>query len=456
MKSVWTATEFLETEWEKPVFGLIGSKVESSLSKFLHEKLFRAAGREERYLLLKLRGEEIGPVLRSGNLLGCNVTVPFKREVMPFLDELDPLAQRIGSVNTVVRRGGRLIGYNTDCDGVLSTLRRLNVSPEGSRVLLLGTGGAARTVAFCLSEGGAAVSVASRELARAEEFCRSFPGAEGKMQPICYDEIAGDYDLVVNATPVGMFPGEGETPLDLSRIRTGAAFDLVYNPLMTAFLRSAGPGVRIANGLCMLVEQAIRAEEHFFGAPLDRAGLGRVEAELAADLLFKRLSDRYGVRSIALCGFMGCGKSTVGTILADRAGVPLIDTDLEIERAAGKTVAEIFREEGETGFRARERETIARLPKDRPCVISLGGGSVFSEQNVRNLRERARIVFLDVPLAEIRRRVADPATRPLFSRNETELQTLYETRKGGYAACADLTVSEGSSQEAAERICLWI
>ena len=451
MSEVWTAEAFLKTEFsDGPLFALLGSKVESSVSDFLHRNLFRIAGRKARYLLLKLAPEELGPVIRSGKLNGFNVTVPYKREVMPFLDEIDPGAAAIGSVNTVVRRGGRLIGYNTDLDGVEETFRYLGFRPSGKSVLVLGTGGAALTVAYFLAREGADVAVASRTREHAEAFSARFAAAGYRVRPLRTEEVRDEYAAVVNATPVGMFPAEEANPLDLTDFHTEAVFDLVYNPQTTQFLRRANG--RCENGLRMLVRQGVRAQEHFFGKKFDADPLPEVLLKLSASLCMKRLSDRAGKPAIALCGFMGSGKSSVARILADRAGVPLVETDALVERQAGKSIAAIFRDEGETAFRDLETGVIRELVKE-PCVISLGGGSVLRPENVARVREIAHLVFLDVPLGVIRERVRDASSRPLFSGDPAALAELYEKRREICRACADRTVSGTDSAEIADTIC---
>ena len=444
MNHVLTADEFLQRQTEGEVYGLFGSKVEGSISDLLHEKLFALGRRKAKYVLLKLEPQDLERVARSEKLAGFNVTIPYKQDIVPLLDRVAEDAAAVGAVNTVVCREGRLIGYNTDLYGIERTLARMQFDPRGKTALVLGTGGAALTAVYFLAAHGAQVTVASRTEEHLAAFAAKCAKSGATVSTRLYERLRDEYQLIVNCTPVGMYPSEDAQPLDIRQFRPEAVFDLVYNPLRTRLLKNTG--ARWENGLYMLVMQAVRAQELFFEATFSERDLERLYRELQALLFFKRLEDKYDREAVALCGFMGCGKSSVARMMARLAGVPVYDTDALVEARAGKSVADIFRDDGEAAFRDLESEVLQSLPAGR-CVFSLGGGSVLREENVRAVKARARLVFLDVPLDVIRARVRNPASRPLFAGDGEALANLYDFRKNVYKSCADAVVYGETSEK---------
>ena len=335
-------------------YGLIGARLGHSHSPRIHAAL---AGYN--YQLRELKEEELAGFLTERAFRGINVTIPYKKAVMPFCAELGEGARRIGCVNTIVKRSdGSLYGDNTDYYGFCQTARRAGVTFAGRHVLILGSGGTSLT-AFQAAEDLGAASV--------ERVSRS---GELNYETVYQRE---ETEIVVNTTPVGMFPKNGERAVDLSRFpRLQGVVDVVYNPLRTAFLlQAAALGVPAAGGLPMLVAQARRASELFTGERIPEERMEAVLREVAAE-----------VTSVVLIGMPGSGKSTVGAALARRLERPFVDADEEIVRRAGRSIPEIFAEDGEERFRTLETEVLSDLGKRSGIVLATGGGAVLFERNL--------------------------------------------------------------------------
>ena len=385
--------------------GLLGEHLGHSFSPEIHEALA-----DYSYVLVEKRPDEVADFMRNGNLDAFNVTIPYKKTVMPFLDEIADEARRIGSVNTVVRRpDGRIAGYNTDYFGFDAMLTASGINVEGKKALILGSGGASLTVQAVLHDRGAAsVITVGREL------------------PDNYKNLDrhADAAVIVNATPVGMYPNNGESVIDLAQFpRCEGVLDLIYNPARTALLLQAEAlGIPAMNGLYMLVAQAVKAFEYFTG---DRA------EESATACITEQIARR--MRNIVLVGMPGCGKSTVGKYLAERLGRPFRDADKEFSAMHRITPAEAIERYGEVQFRAMEHETLCALGKESGIVLACGGGAVTREENYAPLHQNGIIVYL-------RRDLSRLATdgRPLSQR--TSVEALYAARKDAYERFADLTV----------------
>lgn len=395
-------------------YGLIGARLGHSHSPRIHAAL---AGYD--YQLRELKEEELAGFLTERAFRGINVTIPYKKAVIPFCAELGEGARRIGCVNTIVKRSdGSLYGDNTDYYGFCQTARRAGVTFAGRHVLILGSGGTSLT-AFQAAEDLRAASV--------ERVSRS-----GELN---YENVyrREETEIVVNTTPVGMFPKNGERAVDLSRFpRLQGVVDVVYNPLRTAFLLQAEAlGVPAAGGLPMLVAQARRASELFTGERIPEERMEAVLREVAAE-----------VTNVVLIGMPGSGKSTVGAALARRLERPFVDADEEIVRRAGRSIPEIFSEDGEERFRVLETEVLSDLGKRSGIVLATGGGAVLFERNLPLLRQNGRIY-------RITRDVFRLATcgRPLSSSPE-RLRAMEREREPFYERAADVTVSnDGSTAE---------
>lgn len=404
-------------------FGLIGGALSHSFSPELHKRL---GGYE--YALCELSPRELPAFFEKRDFDGVNVTVPYKQAVLAFLDELDPAAARLGAVNTVVNRNGKLIGYNTDYTGLLASLRRFGPEINGKKVLILGTGGAANVAA-----------AAAQTLGARECFLVSRSGRGGALTyPAACAEHA-DTEILVNATPVGTYPELDACPIDLACFpQLAGVMDLVYNPLKTRLLLTAqARGVKAVNGLYMLARQAADACALFTGRQIPDAWTDRVYAELLQSK-----------RNLVLIGMPTCGKTTVGRLLAERLHRPFIDVDLALAELTGRGVPELFAALGEQGFRALETELIRSLAGRSGCVIATGGGSVLRDENLSALRHNGELIFLDRPLPQL----SPSADRPLSGSRE-RLEALYAQRYERYLACADLRVPVvGGAEETVERI----
>ena len=382
-------------------YGLLGERLGHSFSPQIHRDL---AGYD--YQLLPTPPEAVEDLFARRAFQGLNVTIPYKRTVMPLCDEIDPRAAAIGAVNTVVNRNGRLTGYNTDIDGFLYMARRAGVDMTGKKVVILGSGGTSRTA-----------RAAAVELGARETVTISRRGADN------YQNLSrhADAQVLVNTTPVGMYPNWGQSPVSLESFPAlEGVLDVVYNPLRTALLLQAEErGLPRSCGLPMLVAQAKRAAELFTGQNIDDS---RAEAVLHG--LREQLT------SIVLIGMPGCGKTTVGRALAGKLGRTFVDLDEEIVRRAGTSIPEIFAREGEAGFRERESALVREFGERTGLVVSTGGGVVTRRENYIPLKQNGLLLHL--------RR--DPAALPTDGRplsQATAPEELWRRRAPLYAAFAD-------------------
>ena len=386
-------------------YGLIGGNLGHSYSPFIHSLLGSSP-----YQLKSLRPQELEPFIKAGDFAGINVTIPYKKAVLPYLDHIAPEAKAIGAVNTIVRRDDGLWGYNTDYNGFLYAAARAGISLKGKNMLVLGSGGASAALqAAAAGAGAASVQVVSRTGALNYGNVYQESGAE----------------VIVNATPVGMYPQNRGKLLELSRFGSCCGVvDLVYNPLYTPLLLDARElGIPFSNGLSMLVAQAKYASDLF-------QGIQRPDS-IIEGILDKTLQK---VQNIVLIGMPGCGKSTIGKRLAAQQGKKFIDTDTLVEQKAGKSIPEIFAQDGEAAFRALEAEVIEAVGKENGQVIATGGGAVLSLENVRNLRQNGTVVFIKRDIDKLARE-----GRPLSQAQD--LADMYKERLPFYEAAAD-TVME--------------
>ncbi len=382
-------------------YGLLGERLGHSFSPQIHRDL---AGYD--YQLLPTPPEAVEDLFARRAFQGLNVTIPYKQTVMPLCDEVDPRAAAIGAVNTVVNRNGRLTGYNTDIDGFLYMARRAGVDMAGKKVVILGSGGTSRTARAAAGELGA------REIVTVSRH------GEDNYQNLSRH---ADAQVLVNTTPVGMYPNWGQSPVSLESFPAlEGVLDVVYNPLRTALLLQAEErGLPCSCGLPMLVAQAKRAAELFTGQNIDDS---RAEAVLHG--LREQLT------SIVLIGMPGCGKTTVGRALAGKLGRTFVDLDEEIVRRAGTSIPEIFAREGEAGFRERESALVREFGERTGLVVSTGGGVVTRRENYIPLKQNGLLLHL--------RR--DPASLPTDGRplsQATAPEELWRRRAPLYAAFAD-------------------
>lgn len=402
--------------------GLLGEKLSHSFSPQIHRAL---VGGRYTYELYERAPDEVEGFIKGHEWDAINVTIPYKQAVMPYLDEITSEARRIGAVNTITRLpDGRLRGDNTDYFGFRRTLTACGCDPAGKKALVLGNGGAAATAVTVLSDMGARVVLLGKS-------DRSVGGLAPEPYDTVYDRHA-DAELVVNCTPVGMYPKlVGQTLITLTRLpRIRAVFDMVYNPARTALLQEAmSLGIPAYNGLLMLVAQAKRASELFLGEDLP---------DEAINTIVESISRETG--NIVLVGMPGSGKSTVGKRLAQALGRPFVDTDTLIVEAAGRSIPDIFAADGEEVFRTYETEAVKQAGMMSGAVIATGGGVVTRQRNYAPLSQNGRIVFIKRDLARLPTR-----GRPLSQ--TTPPEAMYAKRLPLYEAFADATVDNNGSVE---------
>ncbi|MBR1576658.1 MAG: hypothetical protein IJ654_09470 [Bacteroidales bacterium] len=441
-------------------YGLIGEHLGHSFSKEIHGKLSPAS-----YELREVAREALPGFLKEGDFKGINVTIPYKEAVIPYLDGISPEAKAIGAVNTIVRREGRLYGFNSDYFGLAALADRAGIRFEGRQVLILGAGGAAKTVAALARDRGAA------SITHAVRHPR--PDGQRSLSELGPGE---PYEIVVNCTPVGMFPGEEETPVDLRYFpRLCGVLDLIYNPLRTNLILDAEAlGIPAAGGLYMLVAQAARARDLFDDVPDIVRSLAETPAGMRAPSAAKdrlsaqrmtpdermdeapcrrrstapsRINDVFdetlrSKRNLVLIGMPSSGKSTVGQHLAARSGRTFLDTDALIIERAGKPIPRIFAEDGEAAFRRIESEVIRALSVRNGLILATGGGAVLDPDNVRRLRRNGLLCRIDRDLE----RLTPTEDRPL-ARDPLALKALYEQRKNAYARATDVVLDNNGPLE---------
>lgn len=391
--------------------GLLGGKLGHSFSPQIHGALADYC-----YTLWEKSPEELDDFLKNGDFMGLNVTIPYKKAVMPYCAELSEQAKKVGAVNTIVRRqDGTLLGHNTDYFGFAYFLKQSGIAVAGKKCLVLGTGGASVTVQAVLRSQGANVVVLSRS------------GPEN------YDHLErhADAALIVNATPVGMYPNTGVSPIDLKFFpKLEGVLDLIYNPARTRFLLDAEKlGVPGWNGLSMLVAQAKESAEWFTGKAIPDARIAEIYAQL-----------RRETENLIIIGMPGSGKTTVGRLLAQATGKTFVDVDEEIIRTMGKPIPEIFAASGEAGFREIETGVLSQLGKGSGQVIATGGGCVTRPENYPLLHQNGRILRLRRDIGKLPR-----DGRPLSLTND--LSEMAARREPLYAAFADLTFDNNDTLE---------
>ncbi len=399
--------------------GLLGEKLRHSYSPQIHHLLG-----DYTYSLFEKKPEALAGFLKNGGFSGLNVTIPYKKAVIPYCDSLSDRAKQLGAVNTIVRKtDGTLIGHNTDYFGFSSMVAECKINIHGKKALVLGSGGASNTAVAVLQELGANVIVISRS---------------GKNN---YGNIADHSDaaVIVNATPVGMYPKTGVSPVCLDVFsKLEAVLDVIYNPARTQLLLDAERrGIPCMNGLWMLVAQAWESAQWFQAKPLDACLISEIHTLL-----------RRQMENIVLIGMPGCGKSTIGKILARELGRQFVDADAEIESFAGCSIPEIFASQGEAGFRKLETAVLEKLGKQSGLVIATGGGCVTQEKNYPLLHQNGTIVW-------IQRATESLATKGRPLSQQGKLAQMYQIRQPLYQHFADLTIENSvSAQETAEHLIL--
>ena len=399
-------------------FGLLGKTLKHSFSPQIH-KFFN----DYEYDLIEKEQTELESFVKSGEYAGINVTNPYKKEIIKYIDVVDECAQKIGAVNTVVFDNGTLYGYNTDWYGMEYALKKAGIELFGKKVLVLGSGGTSNTATFVANHLGAReVLIVSRK-------------GDINYQN-CY--LQTDTEIIINTTPVGMFPNNYEAPLDLSKFeKLEGVFDAVYNPNMTMLTFLANKkGVKYSNGLIMLVAQAKMASELFTNTKIDDELIDKAEKCIKSQN-----------QNIVLIGMAGVGKSTIARELSKRLNKPLIDTDQLIEQRENRKISEIFADSGEEYFRKVESQVLMEVGRQNGNIIATGGGIVEREENQFYLKQNAVVFNLVRDVEKLARK-----NRPL-STDLDAVKRLFLRRKDRYIEFSDFTIDNNCTlQQTIEKI----
>ena len=398
-------------------YGCIGKKLTHSFSKEIHMKLANY-----KYELIELAEEEIAKFFEDKAFAGINVTMPYKQTVIPYLDWVSDIARRIGAVNTIINKDGKLFGYNTDYYGMKALIERVGLELSGKKVLILGTGGTAKTAQIVAQDMGA---------------CEILTVSRRKTdENITYEEavtLHSNANVIINTTPLGMYPNLDSKPIDISYFSNlEGVIDAIYNPLCTNLVLDAkSREIKAEGGLYMLVMQAVVAAEKFLDTKISKDVVDKVFRSIISSK-----------QNIVITGMPGSGKSTVGKLL-NVDGFEFIDTDTEIEMRCGCTIKELINTKGEKYFRDLESEVIRNISSKNSQIISTGGGVVLREENVCRLKQNGRLFFIDAKLS----RLCASESRPL-SNTEDKLVKLYAQRIDIYKKTADIVVPDMDTPKA--------
>ena len=380
-------------------YGLIGEKLGHSFSKDIHERIA-----DYTFDLIPLSKEEFKTFMEKKEFTALNVTIPYKKDVIPYLDEMDEHAKAIGAVNTIVNRDGKLKGYNTDFTGFLYMVKKHNVHMEGKKVLIIGNGGASAAIQ----------AVVQHESAGSMVIVDVVPGNGA----ISYDEMFSshlDAEIIINTSPIGMYPRIGNAPIDISMFhKCEAVLDVIYNPILTRLCFEAQEmDITRVNGLEMLIAQAKQSVEFFLDKSID----DQIIDDIYQDMLRERCN-------IVLIGMPSAGKTTIGKMLENRMQKEFIDLDDIIIEKAGKSIPEIFEESGEAGFRAIETEAAIEVSKLNNKIIATGGGTIKHKVNMDYLRQNGITIFID---RDVDKLISSDPNRPL-SKSTDALEKMHAER----------------------------
>lgn len=380
-------------------YGLIGEKLGHSFSKDIHERIA-----DYTFDLIPLSKEEFKTFMEKKEFTALNVTIPYKKDVIPYLDEMDEHAKAIGAVNTIVNRDGKLKGYNTDFTGFLYMVKKHNVHMEGKKVLIIGNGGASAAIQ----------AVVQHESAGSMVIVDVVPGNGA----ISYDEMFSshlDAEIIINTSPIGMYPRIGNAPIDISMFhKCEAVLDVIYNPILTRLCFEAQEmDIKRVNGLEMLIAQAKQSVEFFLDKSID----DQIIDDIYQDMLRERCN-------IVLIGMPSAGKTTIGKMLENRMQKEFIDLDDIIIEKVGKSIPEIFEESGEAGFRAIETEAAIEVSKLNNKIIATGGGTIKHKVNMDYLRQNGITIFID---RDVDKLISSDPNRPL-SKSSDALAKMHAER----------------------------
>lgn len=378
-------------------YGLIGENLCHSKSPLIHKLL---GGYE--YDLCSMNSYELENFLKKRQFSGMNVTIPYKVEVIKYLDEMSSLANEIGSVNTIINKKGKLFGYNTDYYGFKYMFEKAGIDIKDKKVLILGSGGASKTVeTYVKDEKSKEYVIISRH---------------GEHDYSQLDEFK-TFDVIINTTPVGMYPDNLDCKIDLDIFENcEAVIDIIYNPLKTKLILNAERrGIKTATGLDMLVAQAYYAAQLFLGKEIPIENIEHTIKKIKQDMA-----------NIVLVGMPGCGKSTIGKLLAEKLGKKFVDLDDEVEKKVGMTIPEIFITQGEGEFRKIESKLIQEVGKENGLVIATGGGTPIYQENSDAILQNGYVIFISRDIDKL-----ETKGRPL-SKSIESLDILYMNRRHIY------------------------
>lgn len=457
---IYSFEEFQDFQPARPTYGLFGWPLGHTMSPELHAQLFHAAHVDADYIAVAVPPEQLGQAmaLARQKLLGINLTIPHKKAVIRLLDAVDQSALDLHSVNTVHFKNGEAIGYNTDIFGFAATLEKDGVELRGRKVVLLGYGGAAAVMAYHCVHSGAHLFITGRNPEKAQalraQLLSSVPHA--KIETCTRRHIPRDAQIVINGTPLGMFPLEEKKPLYFLPRKTEYVFDAIYNPPVTSTMRLAtNKKTRTRNGLHMLVMQAAAAQTIWNGTQFDPPVCDGICRRVLAKMAVKRLHEKHGKQNLVLCGFMGSGKTTVGRKLSRLTGLTHIDADNYLEEKEGHKISEIFETQGEQAFRDLETRYLREICAMDGVVVSLGGGAVLRPENVQIIKETGFLIHLDTPFFRIVKNLSGSTHRPLLDNSGDKLaetRRLYNTRKNIYRRAADQSVRSPRLSELIDRL----
>ena len=483
------------------MFFVFGSPISHSLSPKLHSLYFREKQIDADYIAVKVEKEQLGAAINAVKAYakGINLTIPLKEAAFSLVDECDEIAKSIGAINTISFENGKICGYNTDYYGLIESLKTKNYSLDNKNILILGNGGAAKAFLYASLTFGKSVTVCGRTLEKVQEFCKNT-----RAVPITYAELNQDYDIILNATSLGMSPLMDKLPIPAKIIRkSDFIFDSIYNPTQTNLITVGNLYKRqTLNGLYMLIYQGLKSQEIWARSAAHRVqnaeelykgceqcGMRQIDpntfslSKLAcmgefcstetmdgqnilygevmgedssyhiAELIFSEICNNFNhtQENIVLTGFMGSGKTTVGKLLSEKLDKPFFDTDTVIEEIEGMPVPDIFEKYGEAYFREKETEVAKEISKLNGCIISTGGGIIKKPENIANLKKNGKIYFINPSIDEIKSRLYDKTDRPLI-KDKSEIEKLYSQRIETYKATADFILSENQSEGNAAQI----
>ncbi len=396
------------------LYGLIGEHLKHSFSKDIHEELSN-----EKYQLIELAPSEVKDFILSKKYKGLNVTIPYKQTVIPFLDEIDDAALQIGAINTIVNKDNKLIGYNTDYLGFIEMLKYHNINVTNKNVLVLGTGGASKAIEIAL------IKLKAHKITKVSTHPHD--------NIISYEEALNlqDTNIIVNTTPVGMYPNNEDLIISLTNFKNlEAVVDIIYNPIKTKLIIEANKlNIKAISGLYMLVAQALYASMYFHNIKIPSERITKI---------YKRILNEK--QNIVLIGMPSSGKSTIANLLSEELKKEVFDTDNLIANQMKINVDEYIKREGIEKFRECEEKIIKEISKKQGIIISTGGGAILKSSNIDSLSQNGIIIFIDRPLPLL----TPTKDRPLSS-NKVELQKRYEERYNKYLDAADIVIKNDSS-----------